>query len=137
MGRGVPKGFVIHNPQGMPLCLTSLTSCHVQPTLGEARIWDGERPPPYDLHSFRHVAVSLWIDAGMSLMQVSKLIGHSKVSTTLDIYGHLFPQDQLTRTIMDRAAESFAMGPGAAAIDLECDKDATTATNRALTLVNE
>ncbi|PVU05149.1 hypothetical protein A8V48_21175 [Yersinia pestis] len=41
-------------------------------------------------HHLRHFAVSRLAERGVDIIKVSRLIGHRKVSTTVDIYGHLF-----------------------------------------------
>jgi integrase len=40
-------------------------------------------------HALRHTHVSILIDQGVDLLKISRRIGHSKASTTLDKYGHL------------------------------------------------
>jgi integrase len=42
-------------------------------------------------HGLRHTAASLMLNHGIPALVVSKILGHSKPSTTLDIYGHLIP----------------------------------------------
>jgi integrase len=42
-------------------------------------------------HDLRHTAASLMLNNGVPALVVSKILGHSKPSTTLDIYGHLIP----------------------------------------------
>jgi len=53
-------------------------------------------------HDLRHTAASLMLNNGVPVLVVSKILGHSKTSTTLDIYGHLIPvmQEEAAR-IMD------------------------------------
>ena len=53
-------------------------------------------------HDLRHTAASLMLNHGVPVLVVSKILGHAKVSTTLDIYGHLINemQDEAAR-IMD------------------------------------
>jgi integrase len=46
-----------------------------------------------NIHDLRHTAVSLWIDQGANVLQVSRRAGHSKVAFTYDRYGHIFPQE--------------------------------------------
>lgn len=46
----------------------------------------------YTAHELRHVCASLLIASGGSDMQVAHQMGHSKVETTKNIYGHLFAQ---------------------------------------------
>lgn len=41
------------------------------------------------LHDLRHTAATLMIESGMDLATVSDLLGHSTISTTVGIYGHL------------------------------------------------
>lgn len=40
-------------------------------------------------HMFRHFQASVLIDSGVSILTVSKRLGHKDVSTTTDIYAHL------------------------------------------------
>ena len=46
------------------------------------------------LHDLRHSHASLLIELGFSALLVSERLGHENVSTTLDIYSHLFPSKQ-------------------------------------------
>ncbi|HEY6743024.1 MAG TPA: tyrosine-type recombinase/integrase, partial [Lapillicoccus sp.] len=45
-------------------------------------------------HGLRHTAASLAIAAGANVKVVQQMLGHKTASMTLDLYGHLFP-DQL------------------------------------------
>lgn len=46
----------------------------------------GKRPRPHDL---RHTCASWMINGGAELADVQAHLGHEKISTTMDIYGHL------------------------------------------------
>ena len=46
------------------------------------------------LHDLRHSHASLLIELGFSALLVSERLGHESVSTTLNIYSHLFPSKQ-------------------------------------------
>jgi integrase len=48
----------------------------------------------YTAHELRHVCASLLIALGASDVQVAHQMGHSKIETTKNIYGHLFAQDR-------------------------------------------
>jgi integrase len=48
----------------------------------------------YTAHELRHVCASLLIASGATDMQVCRQMGHSRIETTKNIYGHLFAQDQ-------------------------------------------
>lgn len=62
----------------------------LRPTAMQSRyqrlVLDIERAPR--LHDFRHFAVSSWLEL-LPILEASSLAGHSRVSTTTDIYGHL------------------------------------------------
>ena len=52
---------------------------------------EGERIREIGLHECRHTAVSHMLDAGITIDKVSKLMGHSSITVTIDRYGHLLP----------------------------------------------
>ncbi len=45
--------------------------------------------PPVRIHDFRHSHASNLIEAGVNIYKISKRLGHSSISITLDRYGHL------------------------------------------------
>jgi len=51
-------------------------------------------PVTYTAHELRHVCASLLIASGASDIQVANQMGHSRIETTKNIYGHLFAQDR-------------------------------------------
>ena len=50
-------------------------------------------------HGLRHTAASLYIAAGTPPKVVQRILGHGSVAITLDLYGHLYPDE------MDRWAD--------------------------------
>lgn len=50
--------------------------------------------PEIRIHDFRHSFASLLINKGVRIQIISEMLGHEKVSTTTDIYGHLYPSQQ-------------------------------------------
>lgn len=50
--------------------------------------------PKIRFHDLRHTAASLLLNNKGTLIAVSKMLGHSKSSVTLDTYGHLFNESQ-------------------------------------------
>jgi integrase len=46
---------------------------------------------PITLHECRHTFASLLIDAGANPEAIQQFMGHSKIQTTFDVYGHLLP----------------------------------------------
>ena len=57
-------------------------------------------------HDIRHSHVSLLINAGFSALDIADRVGHESVSTTLDVYSHLFPDQQ--QILIDRLEELHA-----------------------------
>jgi len=50
--------------------------------------------PEIRFHDLRHTAASLMLNHGVPAIIVSRRLGHSRVSITLDTYGHLMPELQ-------------------------------------------
>jgi len=69
----------------------------VQSIIKRAKVVDKEGEPKYALHAFRHFFASWCLNPkergglGMDLFEVSRLMGHSSIKITADIYGHLLP----------------------------------------------
>jgi len=53
----------------------------------------------FRIHDLRHTAASLMIQAGYPPKMLQEIMGHASITTTLDLYGHLYPGD------MDRYAD--------------------------------
>jgi integrase len=60
--------------------------------------------------ALRHTAASLAIASGANIKVVQQMLGHKSATMTLDLYGHLFP-DQLDEVAerMDAAARSLSL----------------------------
>jgi integrase len=56
-----------------------------------AKAWKAAGFEPITLHECRHTFASLLIDAGANPKAVQTFLGHSKIQTTFDTYGHLMP----------------------------------------------
>jgi len=50
-------------------------------------------PPALKFHALRHTYASLCVAAGIPPLQLSRFMGHAKVTTTLAVYTHLFEDD--------------------------------------------
>ena len=61
--------------------------------------------PHATLHSLRHAAASQMLNSGVPLFTVSKTLGHSSVSVTGDIYGHL--EDHAQRSALKSLSGQF------------------------------
>lgn len=59
-------------------------------------------PAGFRFHDLRHYFASLLIESGANVKVVQARLRHASASTTLDVYGHLFPdQDESTRAAVE------------------------------------
>ena len=47
----------------------------------------------FRVHDLRHTAASPMIQAGYPPKMLQAIMGHASITTTLDLYGHLYPGD--------------------------------------------
>jgi integrase len=57
--------------------------------------------PPISFHGLRHSAATLMLAQGMSIAEIQKVMGHSQISLTANLYAHAAPE------IMGRAADTM------------------------------
>lgn len=60
----------------------------------------------FRVHDLRHTAASLMIQAGYPPKMLQEIMGHASITTTLDLYGHLYPGE------MDRYADRLDSAAG-------------------------
>jgi integrase len=69
----------------------------LEPVMTAAKVVDRNGKPKYALHAFRHYFASWCLNPesrgglGLPPQDVQRLLGHSSIVMTLDVYGHLFP----------------------------------------------
>lgn len=63
------------------------------------------------LHTLRHSAASTMLSSGVPLKVVSEILGHSGISITADVYGHVSPE--VSRSAIDVLASALSANPGA------------------------
>ena len=51
--------------------------------------------PEIHLHGLRHTFATLMISLGYDVVTISKMLGHAKVSITLDVYSHAFKENEV------------------------------------------
>lgn len=78
------------------------------PALERAELVDAEGRALHRLHDLRHAAASVLIDSGCDIKTVQRFMGHSSVQITLDTYGHLFRDDQVSRRLTSALESGFA-----------------------------
>ncbi|WP_310779168.1 tyrosine-type recombinase/integrase [Mycobacterium sp. Z3061] len=68
-------------------------------------------PTEITFHSLRHTYASLCVAAGIGADKLSRRLGHAKITTTLDIYTHLFPDDDASGDMAALEAMSQPTAP--------------------------
>ena len=85
---------------------------HLAAACVAARVVDDEGEAKYTMHALRHFYASWCINriedggCGLPAKLVQERLGHSNISMTLDVYGHLFPHGD-DGGALDRAAEAL------------------------------
>ena len=93
-----PDGFLFTSPNGGPIVRTSFNHAAWQPAAAAARL-----PKGVGMHALRHFYASALIRSGLSVRVVSERLGHSNAAMTLNVYAHLWPDDEdRTRQAIDR-----------------------------------
>lgn len=95
MTRTADSDLVFPNSEGHLLGRGNFMERRFRPLLRELEL------PSVDFHSIRHTHASTLISAGVNIKTVSKRLGHENIKITLDVYGHLLPDDDA------KAAEVF------------------------------
>ncbi|MCW8087705.1 tyrosine-type recombinase/integrase [Sabulicella glaciei] len=93
--------LVFPNWTGMVEFLSNLNRRGWQPLLQEAGIVDEDGRHKYPPKSLRHARASLEIHSGANPKEIQRLMGHSSIRVTYDVYGHLFEAHEDKR--QDRA----------------------------------
>lgn len=103
-------------PQGGPVRhRTFYRDIWLRVILGRAGL---EEPQPR-LHDLRHSHVAWLIAAGAQLPVIQARLGHEKITTTIDTYGHLLPDIQRAAA----EAASMVLGSRPAPLELESGDD--------------
>ena len=89
-----PDDLVFTMPGGSVMRLSNWRQATFIPARSRAGLSDRFR-----IHDLRHTAASLMIQAGYPPKMLQEIMGHASITTTLDLYGHLYPGE------MDRYAD--------------------------------
>lgn len=83
------KGYVFTSPEGGPIRPGKWVQRFFYPAVKEAGLY------PLTPHQLRHSAVALLIKQGAHPKEIQAWCGHSSFQMTMDVYGHLFPEQNL------------------------------------------
>lgn len=92
-------GYVFHTKNGTPYSPRNFERVWAS-ILKEAGI------PHKKFHALRHTHATQLLAAGIPILEVSRRLGHSKASHTLNLYGHAIPE--YDKTLPDKISKIFA-----------------------------
>jgi integrase len=95
-----PDDLVFTTPTGTVLRLSNWRRSVFLPAREQSGISDRFR-----IHDLRHTAAALMVQAGYPPKMLQEILGHASITSTLDLYGHLYPGD------MDRQPTALTMPP--------------------------
>ena len=72
--------------------LFAVTDRAVQKKMKAASMRAGVQP--IRVHDLRHSHVALLIEKGVSPLAIAERVGHESINTTMNVYGHLYPNKQ-------------------------------------------
>lgn len=90
---GKTRDQLIFGAGEVPLRISTWRPRVFNKAVARCREADREFPERLTPHSLRHTAASLAVQAGASVLVVSRLLGHSRPSVTLDVYAGLWDTD--------------------------------------------
>jgi integrase len=109
VGATVAGDWVFPSQAGTPLGHRNAQRRALAKAATRAGLEDG-RWPPLRFHDLRHTFAShLIVDLGLDVAQVSRILGHAQITTTLSIYTHLFDDARHAHELKAKmAASAFA-----------------------------
>ncbi|MCZ4273367.1 tyrosine-type recombinase/integrase [Maritalea porphyrae] len=87
-----PKGpldLVFPNGVGNVESSANIHTRKWRPLMKKAELLNDAGKPKFNIHSLRHAAASLFLEQGWPLKKVQTILGHSSITMTMDVYGHL------------------------------------------------
>lgn len=106
---GATVGWVFASQVGTPLGLRNAQRRGLARAATRAGLENGDWPP-LRFHDLRHTFAShLIVDLGLDVAQVSRILGHAQITTTLSVYTHLFDDARHAQNLKAKmAASAFA-----------------------------
>ena len=92
--------YLFTAPMGGPLRRDLLFKRFIRPAISAAGLPKGMR-----LHDLRHTCAALLIALGAHPKAIQERLGHSSITVTIDVYGHLFPS--IDQALTARLDETF------------------------------
>ena len=93
LGRHRPEDYVFTTERGTPMHQRNVATRGLTKAADRAGL-NPQGVERLEMHDLRRTAISRWIAAGLDVMTVSRMAGHSRASVTLDLYAEEFEKAQ-------------------------------------------
>ena len=81
-------------------------------------------PEDFRFHDLRHYDASLLIASGLVVKTVQHRLRHGSATTTLNTYGHLWPdRDEATRTVIGAVLRSLSVSGDHLRLRTDCEHE--------------
>jgi integrase len=97
-----PHDLIFANKEGKPSNHANLWNRFLMPLKKSCGITG-----KFGFHVMRHVCASLWIAKKYSPKQLQELMGHATLAITMDLYGHLWKDEEETQKFADAVENSI------------------------------
>ena len=102
-----PGDHVFTRPDGRPMHPDTVRKYGLHAAVKNSGL-DQPGKPRLRFHDLRHTYASLLIAQGVNVAFASRQLGHASVSTTLNVYTHLFDHAEHAKTVIERLEGRFA-----------------------------
>ncbi len=100
-------GLVFPNGKGNSESYGNIMRRVFYPLQVKAGITDRDGKPKFGFHALRHACASLMIEQGWPVKKIQVVLGHSSVTMTLDVYGHLFTKAEDDVALFDKMEQDL------------------------------
>ncbi|MCX4095348.1 tyrosine-type recombinase/integrase [Nocardia sp. alder85J] len=115
--RKFPGPHVVNDEFGKPV-----SPERIEKAIRGVRPAVGGLPPKFSFHDLRHFYASALIAAGSNIKVVQARLRHESATTTLDTYGHMWPDtDESSKAAIAAVIAARPTAPGATAYSLRTD----------------
>jgi integrase len=102
------EGYVLKSRNG-GVIYDGITEIYFGLPMRRAGFVNEDGHPKWRYHDLRHYAGSIWLMNGLSLYEVSRLLGHTSIKTTERVYAHTLDELSQAREVIDRVSEQHRL----------------------------
>lgn len=99
-------GFVLLGERGTPIMPQAVHDIW-KSVMRAADLLKEDGRAKYTFHDLRHTNVSMLIQQGLQPIHIKAMIGHSSARVTMDVYGHMFPDDDTAARAVAALSQQF------------------------------